>query len=138
MLLDTLDIYFPLWLNLAMPGTLLTMFAVNLGINSAVVLLAWGSVAPGSNSATALRYALFATLLGLMADFTALWGYEAVAGPVGRSGSVFAPAIIVPASILIFGLNFALARAFSLGRASSLRLAGLLAILTAPWTILVL
>ena len=132
------DVYFPLWVNLLMPTNLLLMFAVNLGFNTLVVLAAWRFFRLPFSWPAPLRYVLFATLLGLVADFTALLGYEALRGPVAGADVVFAPAIILAAGILIFCFNYVLARAFSLRRREALILAVTLGIVTAPWTVLLL
>ncbi|MFO7941260.1 MAG: hypothetical protein R6U92_01225 [Bacillota bacterium] len=132
------DVYFPMWLNLALPGNLLRMTAINLLFNTAVVAAAWKLLRLEFSWAVTLRYAFIATILGLLADFGGLFAYEALAGPVGKSGSPYAPAVILAAGILILVFNYPLALAFSLSPKRAIALAATIAMVTAPWTLLLL
>ncbi|MFW5896599.1 MAG: hypothetical protein ACOCVQ_00770 [Bacillota bacterium] len=130
------DVYFPMCLNLALPANLLLMTSVNLLCNTAVVTSAWKLMRLDFSWAITFKYSFWATILGLLADFGALFAYEALAGPVGKSGTPYAPAVILAAGILIFVFNYPLALAFSLPPQKALTLAATISIVTAPWTLL--
>ncbi len=131
-----LDVYFPLWLQLALPATLVRMFSVNLAINCVVVLVVGYALGLWSTWKAPLLYGLCATFLGLVADFVGLGVVETLVGPVVPGQPYSSGPVVGLAAALILGANYLLGRRFALRRKQAIQLALAMAILTAPWTAL--
>lgn len=131
------DVFFPIWAQLLVPRVLLSVLVINYVVNALVVKGALHVMTIRHTFRELCRYAAWATVLGLAADFCGLFVYELVgAGPVTTAAGPLIR-IIVVAAPLIFGANYVLARRLlELPTRKSVILAVVMAVLTSPWTVL--